>query len=175
MTYLLDTMVVSYFLQASCERKLADASKTVSMAIVEEVRDELHADKTRGGASFLRWLESSRIDVRDIQLDSAEAATLIQLTAGAPTSKNLGERASIALAAHDPTLVFVTHDKNGLWLAVRELWQAGERVLGVAPFLRRLVESEAVTQSSVLDDVVKHVAGDNPTWWAKWRASLNLA
>jgi hypothetical protein len=162
-------------LQASCERKLADASKTVPMAIVGEVRDELRADKTRGGASFMRWLESSQIDVRDIQLGSAEAATLNQLTASASTSKNLGERASIALAAHDLGLVFVTHDKNGMWLAVRELWQSGQRVLGVAPFLRRLVELQAVTQSSVLDDVVRHVAGDSPTWWATWRASLSLA
>jgi len=40
-TYLLDTNVVSYFLQASREKDLSDAAKFIPLAIVGEVRDEL--------------------------------------------------------------------------------------------------------------------------------------
>lgn len=40
-TYLLDTNIISYFLQAQHEDKLATAATCVSMAIVDEVRKEL--------------------------------------------------------------------------------------------------------------------------------------
>lgn len=38
MTYLLDTMMVSFFLRAGRERELAEAARTLPMAIVDEVR-----------------------------------------------------------------------------------------------------------------------------------------
>jgi hypothetical protein len=60
-TYLLDTNVASYFLQASREKELSDASKVVPLAIVGEVRDELGADTKRGGPAFARWLATSGI------------------------------------------------------------------------------------------------------------------
>jgi predicted nucleic acid-binding protein len=58
-TYLLDTNVVSYFLQAAREKELSEAAKNVPLAIVVEVRDELGADSKRGGPAFARWLAAS--------------------------------------------------------------------------------------------------------------------
>ncbi len=55
MTYLLDTNVVSYFLQASREKELSVAAKVKRLAIVGEVRDELVADTKRGGPAFSKW------------------------------------------------------------------------------------------------------------------------
>lgn len=68
------------------------------MAIVGEVRDELNADPKRGGSSFVGWLATSSIDVKDLLLGSAAANALAQLASGAVTAKNLGERASVALS-----------------------------------------------------------------------------
>jgi len=171
-TYLLDANVASYFLQASREQELAAAAKLTPLAIVDEVRVELAADTKRGGPAFSKWLASSSIDVRSILLGSPAHATLTQLLAGGSTSKNLGERASVALALSDPTLTFVTYDKNAMWLAVRELWAPGEHVLGVAPFLRRLFEARSLTDVATLDDVMKFI-DVKPTWWGSWRAGLS--
>ncbi|HEX3595901.1 MAG TPA: hypothetical protein VHU80_12405, partial [Polyangiaceae bacterium] len=119
MTYLLDTNVISYFLQASRERELSDAARTVPLVIVGEVRDELGADTKRGGTAFSKWLAASGINVKELLVGSPAANTLAQLTSGVPTAKNLGERASIALSLVEPDFIFVTHDKNGAWLALR--------------------------------------------------------
>jgi hypothetical protein len=66
------------------------------------------------------------------------------------------KRASVALSLDEAGLIFVTHDKNSAWLALRETWSPGERLLGVAPFLRRLYEAKALTDAAVLDDVILH-------------------
>lgn len=171
MTYLLDTNVVSYFLQASREKELSDAAKVVPLAIVGEVRDELAADNKRGGPAFAKWLTGSGIDVKELLVGSPAANTLAQLTSGVATAKNLGERASVAQSLVEPGFIFVTHDKNGAWLALRETWAPGERLLGVAPFLRRLVEAKALTEAAVLDDLIPY-ADPRPSWWGAWRASL---
>jgi len=49
----------------------------------------------------------------------------------------------------EPGFIFVTHDKNGAWLALRETWTPGERLLGVAPFRRRLYQAKALTDATV--------------------------
>jgi hypothetical protein len=170
-THLLDTNVVSFFLQGSREKELAAAAKVVPLAIVGEVRDELLADTKRGGAAFTKWLATSGIEVKELLLGSPAANTLAQLTSGAATAKDLGERASVALSLDEAGLIFVTHDKNGAWLALRETWSPGERLLGVAPFLRRLYEAKALTDATVLDDVIIH-AEPRPSWWGAWRATL---
>lgn len=122
MTYLLDTNVISYFLQASREKELSDAAKLIPMAIVGEVRSELAADTKRGGAAFAKWLAGSGIDVKELIVGSPAANTLAQLASKAVTARNMGERASVALALVEAGFTFVTHDKNGAWLALREIW-----------------------------------------------------
>lgn len=174
MSYLLDTMIVSFFLQAGCKDALAEASRRCSMVLVDDVRRELENDGSRGGKPFMKWLATSNISVRSIEVGSQTSVTLTQLLNSASPSKGRGERASIALAASDASLTFVSHDKGALWIALRELWLPGERILGLAVFLRRLFEQAALEDPAVLDDVIA-IALDpaqRPTWWASWRAGL---
>ncbi|HRI65324.1 MAG TPA: hypothetical protein PK156_13840 [Polyangium sp.] len=179
MTYILDTNVISYFLQAQRETELSDAANFFPLAIVDEVRKELENDPTRGGKSFRKWLDSSNIKVQSISVGSASSYTLIDLIpkskGGESIVKGLGERASIALAAHDASLVFVTHDKNAAWMGLRELWMQGERVLRFAVFLHRLWTERAIVDPSVLEDVMKaaHQTDEPwPTWWPGWFSTI---
>jgi hypothetical protein len=73
MPYLLDTQVVSYFLQARREGELAAAAATIPCAIAEVVRDELAADRVRG-ALFERWLPASHLGVLAIEIGSPAEA-----------------------------------------------------------------------------------------------------
>jgi hypothetical protein len=171
-TYLLDTNVVSYFLQAAREADLAKAATTSTMALVEAVQGELENDPKRGGKAFRKWLDGSRIKVRGIELGTPAHATLAALVGPTSTTRNLGERASVALAASDPTLTFVANDKNGLVLALREIWSPGERVLGLAVFLRRLVEEGSLADPTAIDDVMATANAQQPSWWVAWRASV---
>ena len=178
MTYLLDAMVVSYFLRAGRRKELAVAAVHAPMAIVDEVRGELENDKARGGAPFRTWLASTSIAVIPIEVGSPASVTFAALRDPVTPTRDAGERASIALAAADPSLSLVTHDKAGAWLAMRELW-AGDRrqLVGLAPFLRRLVDVGAVSDASVIDDVVAlaMAPAQRPTWWPSWRASLSAS
>jgi hypothetical protein len=173
-TYLLDTMIVSYFLETAHEATLAEASRELAMVMVGEVRSELRKDPRRGRPAFDRWLATSAIEVREIVVGSPASATLAQLVNPASPRQDLGERASIAMPASDETLAFVTHDKAAVWLALRELWQPGERIVGLAPFLRRLVELDLV-DAEVLDDImgIAIATALRPTWWPTFRAGLN--
>jgi hypothetical protein len=173
-TCLLDTMIVSYFLEVDCERELANAAKVVPMAIVEEVRRELRNHRTRGGRNFDKWLETSNIEVCSIMVGSPASVTLAQLLRPEAPADGRGERASIALAASDPSLTFVTHDNAATIMAIRELWTEGEHVLGLAAFLRRLFERGALTDHDAAQEIMSlayAAAPQWPTWWATWRAA----
>jgi hypothetical protein len=171
-TFLLDTMIVSYFQRTGREESLCHAAATCPMAVVGEVYEELRAAPHTGGAPFAQWFAMSGIDVHHIHLDSPAQRHLTQLVNPAVPAKGLGERASIALAASNADLTFVTHDKNAMWLASREIWEPGERILGVAVFLRRLLEKKAIDDIAVLDDVISEIdAAHRPTWWPAWRAA----
>jgi len=174
MTYLLDTMIVSFFLQADRERELAAVAKHCPVAIVDEVRRELKNDRDRGGDLFEKWIATSNIEVRSIVVGSPASTTLADLLNPASLNKGRGERASIALAASDTSLTFVTHDKAAVWIAMRELWTRGERALGLFAFLRRLFDEGALADPVVIDDVMGAVgaATQRPTWWAPWRAGI---
>lgn len=137
MAYLLDTQVVSYFLQARRENELAAAAAVVACAIVDEVRIELAADRTRG-ALFARWLPESHLQVVEILVGSPAELLLARLRSGVPAGAGRGERASIALAATDSAMVFAGMDKGGMWIALRELWAPGERLISLPVLLRRL-------------------------------------
>ncbi len=172
MTYLLDAMVVAFFQRAGREAELAEAATRCQIAIVEEVRAELQNHKSYGGSKFRSWLDSSGIRVWPILLGSPEATLLAHLVGTASAAHNQGERASIALAASNTELTFVTHDKGGMWLALREIWAPGDRILGVPVFLRRLFTTGAITEVEVLDDVMAQVDKAHwPSWWASWRAN----
>jgi hypothetical protein len=171
---LLDTNIISNFLQAGRERELAEASHRVSLAIVDEVTRELEGDRKRGGRAFATWLAGSNISILRISLGSQAAATFAQLLNPKEPHKDLGERASIALAAFEPALVLVTHDKNALWIAIREIWSGSAQLMGIAPFVRLLFEQGALADPDIADEVIQ-LSGpleQRPTWWASWRAAL---
>ncbi len=139
------------------------------MAIVEEVRDELTRQGRDGAAKVQTWLAESPIGVRGISVgDSAATAVFRHLQADAVSvQRNRGERASIALAASDPSLVLVANDKGALWVALHELWQPGERVVTVPVFLRRLCDVGSLARPAATDLVNLHHLR-RPTWWADW-------
>jgi hypothetical protein len=171
-SYLLDAMIVSYFFKVGRQAELAAAAKHVPMVLVDDVRRELEKERS-WGAAFKRWLGTSNVEVRSIVVDTPASETLDHLGSSGTSGKHLGERASIALAAHDPSLTFVTHDRNGAWIALRELWRPSDRMLGLAPFLRQLFEQGALTDPAVLDNIMEVVGSSaRPTWWASWRAGL---
>ena len=175
-TFLLDTNVISNFLQAGREQELAVASQRASLEIVDEVRRELEQDQYRGGKAFATWLAGSNISIRRIPVGSEAAATFAQLLHPKDPLKDLGERASIALAASEPHLTLVTHDKNALWVAIREIWRNPAQLMGIAPFVRLLFEQGALTDPDIADEVIK-LSGpkeQRPTWWASWSAALGL-
>lgn len=167
MPYLLDTQVISYFLQARRETDLATAASTVPCAIVDEVRVELADDPTRGNR-FEQWLPTSHVEVIAIPVGSAADALLSRLQIGLVTRRGRGERASIALAATNTDLVFAGMDRGAMWMALRELWVPGERLIALPVLLRRLVDSGGLPGDAA-DDVMRHSAQSIPTWWADWR------
>jgi hypothetical protein len=162
-------------LRAGREKELARASQRIPLEIVDEVRKELEADPQYGGRAFANWLTSSSISIRRIPLGSEAAATFAQLLHPKDPHKDLGERASIALVASEPALVLVTHDKNALWIAIREIWRGSTQVMGIAPFMRLLFDQGALADPDIADEVI-NLSGpleQRPTWWAPWRAALS--
>jgi hypothetical protein len=166
MTFLLDTQVVSFFLQARRHQELAGAASRVPCAIVDEVRQELARDPTRGGL-FEHWLPASQLAVLAIAIGSAADAWLNRLQVGVTGARGRGERASIAICATRDELVFTGMDKNAMWLALRELHAPGERLISLPVFLRRLVDTQALGGEAA-DDVMRHSRQTFPSWWANW-------
>jgi hypothetical protein len=169
MPYLLDTQVVSFFLQARREDDLAVAAAKIPCIIADEVRGELADDPIRGKL-FEQWLPSSHVEVVGIPLGGPADVVLKRLQTGLVTRRGRGERASIALAAADPDLVFAGMDRGGMWIALRELWFPGERLIALPVFLRRLVDASALAGQAA-DDVMRRSTQLLPTWWADWRAN----
>ena len=170
MPYLLDTQVVSYFLQARREVELAAAASMVPCVIAEIVRDELLEDPTRG-ALFGRWLPTSALEVSAIEVGSPAEALWLRLQQLVITQRGRGERASIALAATNHDYVFAGMDKGSMWIALRELWPPGERLISLPVFLRRLVDAHALAGETA-DDVMRRSNQIVPTWWADWRSMI---
>ena len=174
MTYLLDNNVVQHFLHAKREPQLREAASQVPLAVADAVFKEACVDgkdqERKRRARIL--LDDGPIGRLSIDVGSSQDITLQALVSRISTTRGDGERASIALAAHDPSLVFVANDHNGLWLALRELHTRGERLVGVPVFLRRLREDAALDLDSI-DDVLREYLRPNhtpPTWWSPWRS-----
>lgn len=172
MTYLLDSNVVSYFLHSRREADLMGAASRCSLAIGDEVSKELKRSR-RDGERFKAWFAGGQIASLAIAVDSEVDATFQALLPPA-TERGKGERAIIALAAHDPSLVLVANDRNAMWLALAELHHAGERMIGVPVFLRRLHEHAGLDPAAI-DAVMGCYPGRRPTWWADWRSKLGSA
>jgi hypothetical protein len=168
-TYLLDANVVSYFLQVRRESDLAAAASVAPCAIVDEVRRELANDPVRG-ARFREWLPTSNVRVIPIAVGSDADAVLNRLQLAVTTTRGKGERASIALAATNDDLIFTGMDKGAMWIALRELWSPGERLVALAGFLRRLVDAHAMIGEAA-EDVLRQSKQLVPTWWPGWRAA----
>ncbi len=56
-----------------------------------------------------------------------------------------------------------------MWIALRELWAPGERLVSLPVFLRRLVDAGALGGDTA-DEVMRRSHQVLPTWWADWRA-----
>jgi hypothetical protein len=170
-TYLLDNNVVQYFLHGGCGPDLATASRHVQIAVAREVHHE--ACVGHHAAAGREALSGDSVKILDIVIGSPEDQSLNAL-APPTTARGHDERESIALALHDPSLVFVANDKNAMWLALQELHAPGERIIGVPVFLRRLHEANALSPTTI-DQVMWHWKGRRPTWWADWRSGIEPA
>ncbi len=169
MTYLLDNNVVSYFFNSRCEADLMTAAARCPMAIADEVVVEAKRNSGDGGR-FKAWFATGNITSLEILVGS-DVDLAYQSLKSSNSDRGKGERASIALAAHDPSLVFVANDKNAMWIALAELHSPGERMIGIPVFLRRLKE-QASLAADAIDAVMTTWNGRRPTWWAPWRAGL---
>lgn len=168
MTYLLDTMVVSFFYD-TMQDELARAAGQCKMALVGEVYKELRTPKR---PDFKEWFCKSNITLLNITVDSEAYMTLGKLV-NPRLNSNLGERASIAWMANNTGFVFVTHDKNAMWIASREICCFKNSIMGVPVFLRRLFDAEKLSNPSVLDVIISRLDETHkPTWWDTWRSHL---
>lgn len=166
--YLLDANVISYFLRDGHDDLLFEVIATaVDVVIVEEVRDELSAHK-KFGSRFAHRLEGSSIIVVGLELGSKAADLYARLHPDPTWTKDKGEHASIAWAALHPELVFVANDKNALWLALAELHEPGERMIGVRVFLRRMGDTVDGLSRGAIEAVASACQGRAPSWWGEW-------
>lgn len=167
MSYLLDNNLLSYFWNSGNQEELRVASTKLGFMIVGEVRDEF-LDKARPVAPQRRaWLPKTGIKILEIAVGSPEHKTLNALLPPGKVAKGLGERASIAIAAEHPELVFVSNDSKALWMALRELHSEKSRILGIPVFLRRLHESGAIS-TAAMSSVLTWSKHSEPTWWASY-------
>ncbi len=182
MTFLLDANVLLDFQRAEVLPALVEAAARVDFAVAEKVLDEVTVPRRDDSGDVVgkkrqaaKILEGSRIRTVEI-LPGSPAATLMQALL-APlktlTDKDQGEAASVAAAASDSGLVFVTGDKVAVLWALNELFNSGERVMRVPVFIRLLHEKRALEPEAVrevADRATSH--GAIPTWWASWLAEV---
>lgn len=137
--------------------------------VYEEVTSppEARNEARRRARRARELLESSPLGVLDIPLLSPAAARFAAFRQGRSTDNDAGEAESVALAAFDADLVFVTNDRRAAWLACREL---GQRVTTMPWFLRRLVEQGALAVPEA-DAIAQTDPKLVPHWWSDWVAS----
>ena len=182
MTFLLDANVLLDFQNAGLLPELAAASQVVDMAVAEKVFDEVTLTKSgdtpnlvgkkKQAAAILRSAKLTKIEI----VPGTREAALMQTLLGpvnAIKDKDQGEAASIAVAASDEDLLFVTGDKTAVLWALNELFHKGERVMRVPIFARTLLERDAL-DSKTVQGIAERAAshGAVPSWWASWIAAL---
>ena len=111
----------------------------------------------------LGFQKSGHLDVM------TEASSRIPL---ALVEADLGEAASIALAAHDPSMTFVTNDGAA---SLRGLQELRGRTMSFHPLLAILVEKGGIApaKASALAKAVQDLRdwrATHPHWWDAWCA-----
>jgi predicted nucleic acid-binding protein len=180
--YLLDTNVVVVFQKAAHLPALVVAASKVSIAMVDDVYDELTISKLgrppraemREAASLLG---GSAIRVVEILDGSPEDGIRTKLRArGNPGP---GEAASVAFAVTRDDHIVVTTDLKAVAGAAKlyaELPGEIGRVLGLHAFLRMLVARDAlaITIAGEVSDAGRAESNlEPPLWWAAWFAEKN--
>lgn len=182
MIYLLDANVVIDFDQAGALSALVRQS-VVDVQVVEQVYVELctpldddpshrRSEKQRR-AKLLKSRFSTPIEI----LPGTHAAQVMRHLQSRKTSNNpakdRGEAASIAAASVDRELCFVAEDTGAVRYALGELFDSGERVQRLAPFVRVLYERGAIDRAAVSGlGGLKKIPENPPSWWATWLASI---
>lgn len=182
MIFLLDTNVLLDFQNSGLLPSLVRAAQTLDMAVAEQVFDEvtlpevddssdLVGKKRRAAAA----LDGERITKIEIIPGTREATLMQTLLAPLTTvkKKDQGEAASIAIAASNADLLFVTGDKTAVLWALNELFHTGERVMRVPVFVRTLFDRGALPVSAVRQVAERAAShGAVPSWWQSWLAAL---
>jgi predicted nucleic acid-binding protein len=174
--YLLDANAVIPFQRAGCLNALVAAAKSVPMAIVDDVLEELTVPRkptdpeTNLMKEANRELRGSSIELIEVLAGSKEDATR-----GARMAfVDRGEAASIAVASRRLDLVFVTEDVRavqGKPKLYRELPGDVGRIMGLHAFLRLLVEHGPLS-ATLASAVAASRDLDPPLWWMDWAASF---
>lgn len=174
--YLLDTNAVIPFQRAGCLKALVAAAKSVPMAIVDDVLEELTVPRkpTDPETNLMkeagRELRGSSVELIEVLAGSEEDATRGVLMAFV----DRGEAASIAVASRRSDLIFVTEDVRavqGKPKLYRELPGDVGRIIGLHALLRVLVERGALS-AALARAVAASRDLDPPLWWTGWTASL---
>lgn len=182
MTYLLDANVLLDFQQAGALPALVNAAESSPLAVAEKVLDEVSVPKPSDSGDLIgkkrqaaTILKGSRIRIVEILPQSPADALMRALLAPLKslTDKDQGEAASVASAASDSDLVFVTGDKVAVLWGLNELFGSGERVMRVPVFVRLMHEAAALDTAAVRTVAARAAShGKVPTWWPAWLAGL---
>jgi predicted nucleic acid-binding protein len=177
--YILDANVVVVFQKAGRLAALVVAASQVSMAMVDDVYDELTVPKPGKPATaemreVARVFHGSVITVEAILVGSPEDR--IRTSLRARGNPGLGEAASVAFAVHRHDHVVVTTDRKAVAGAAKlyaELPGEVGRIIGLHALLRTLVGrgALAVGIATEVADAAKEASNlDLPVWWQAWVA-----
>jgi predicted nucleic acid-binding protein len=163
--YILDANVVVVFQKAGRLAALVVAASQVSMAMVDDVYDELTVPKP-GKPATAEMREVARVF-------HGSVITVEAILVGSP---GLGEAASVAFAVHRHDHVVVTTDRKAVAGAAKlyaELPGEVGRIIGLHALLRTLVGrgALAVGIATEVADAAKEASNlDLPVWWQAWVA-----
>lgn len=178
MTFLLDANVLLDFQIAEGLPALVEAARILDMAVAEKVYDEVTLPKPGDSGQIVgkkrsaaAVLQGARIAKLEILPATPEAALMQALLAPLQSvkDKDQGEAASIALAANNLDLLFVTGDKTAVLWALNELFHTGERVMRIPVFVRTVFERGGIAATAVrrvAERAASH--GVAPSWWESW-------
>lgn len=179
--YLLDANIFIVSQRAERLGQLASAAGVVSCAVVDDVSDELTIAK-RGKPLTDAMREAARIldegRIHRIKILPNTPADVIRTELSKRVGK--GEAASIAIAAQDLDLVFVSDDAKAVAggpKLYRELPGEVGRIMGLHAFLRTLVERGALAKAVAreISTIAKLSSNlDPPLWWEAWEQPAPL-
>lgn len=185
---LLDACTISYLFAAGQKEFIREAAAISRIHTVLQVTEELEKE-TQWGAGFKKLKDelaaNERWVVHELIFPTPEHRLFNQLRQGIPQhgrlrlghgklkEKDQGELASIALAASQPDLVFVTEDRGAMHWAIDELPGFPGRVLRTAAWLRAVRERGGNFDVGGLERWSKVVPRPLPSWWNDWMIVQN--